>query len=59
MPKRKRVSTETKSFGVSKREGHDSTKFYGRKMYDNAKPRELETEYHENKVPTKYLDTVL
>ncbi len=31
---RKRISTESSSFGVSKREGHDSSKFYKRKLYD-------------------------
>jgi site-specific DNA-methyltransferase (adenine-specific) len=60
MPRRKRVSTETKSFGVSKREGHDSTKFYGRKLYGDAKPQELgAVENRESAVPAKYLDTVL
>lgn len=28
------MPTETYAFGVSKREGHDSTRFYKRKMYD-------------------------
>jgi DNA modification methylase len=30
---RKRVSTETQGFGVSKRESHNSSKFYNRKLY--------------------------
>jgi site-specific DNA-methyltransferase (adenine-specific) len=59
MPERKRISTETKSFGVSKREGHDSTKFYGRKLYGEGKPEELAAEYRENKVPAKCLDAIL
>ena len=32
---RKRAKTSTSSFGVSKREGHDSTVYYGSKMYDD------------------------
>ena len=50
---RKRAKTTTSSFGVSKREGHDSTIYYNSKMYDkllssrevgdhNAFPIELE-----------------
>lgn len=31
---RKRASTATSSFGVSKREGHDSSKYYSGRMYD-------------------------
>ena len=34
---KKRISTEISSFGVSKREGHDSSKFYKRKLYDLVK----------------------
>ncbi|MDW0122231.1 MAG: hypothetical protein QOK81_06390, partial [Nitrososphaeraceae archaeon] len=30
---RKRIPTETQGFGVSKREGHDSSRFYNRKLY--------------------------
>ena len=33
---RKRTPTETQSFGVSKREGHDSSKFYKRKIHNNS-----------------------
>ncbi|HKX81009.1 MAG TPA: site-specific DNA-methyltransferase [Nitrososphaera sp.] len=57
MPKRKRISTETQSFGVSKRESHDSSKFYGRKVY--AAPKQVADEdYIENQVPAEYLDRV-
>ncbi len=31
------MATETSSFGVSKREGHDSSKFYGRKLYGDSR----------------------
>src|ERR671930_213968 len=39
---RKRISTETQGFGVSKREGHDSSRFYSRKLYrqNNTNNRE-------------------
>ena len=30
-----RKRTQTQSFGASKREGHDSTKFYNRKLYNS------------------------
>jgi len=32
---RKRAKTTTSSFGVSKREGHDSSVYYGARMYDD------------------------
>ena len=32
---RKRAKTTTSSFGVSKREGHDSSVYYNSRMYDN------------------------
>ena len=32
---RKRAKTTTSSFGVSKREGHDSSVYYGSRMYDD------------------------
>ena len=31
---RKRASTSTSSFGVSRREGHDSSRYYGSRLYD-------------------------
>ena len=32
---RKRAKTSTSSFGVSKREGHDSSVYYNSRMYDD------------------------
>ena len=32
---RKRAKTTTSAFGVSKREGHDSSVYYGSRMYDD------------------------
>ena len=52
--------TETKSFGVSKRESHDSSKFYGRRMYGELKTStDHVSEYSENSVPSEYLDKVI
>ncbi|HEY8139723.1 MAG TPA: site-specific DNA-methyltransferase, partial [Nitrososphaera sp.] len=53
----KRKGTETQSFGVSKREGHDSSKFYARKIYGaNGKPENVE--YLETPIPPDCLDKV-
>jgi site-specific DNA-methyltransferase (adenine-specific) len=50
--------TETSSFGVSRREGHDSSRFYSRKLYRGSTGISEDT-YEENPVPEKYLDTVI
>jgi site-specific DNA-methyltransferase (adenine-specific) len=49
--------TKTSSFGVSKRESHDSSEFYSRKMYGEAQknPGEL----IERSIPEDILDTVI
>ena len=54
----RRRSTETSSFGVSRREGHDSSKFYGRKLYAGV-GEPAEEDRVENPVPARLLDTVL
>ena len=56
---RKRKSTETSSFGVSKREGHDSSKFYGRRLYANQSDTSSTAHVPENVVPSEYLDRIL
>jgi len=38
-PERTRTGTETSAFGVSKREGHDSSKYYNSRLYENI-PKE-------------------
>ena len=50
---RKRAKTTTSSFGVSKREGHDSSMYYNSRMYDDlvsqrdvGAPQELPEELH-------------
>jgi modification methylase len=59
MPRRKRVTTETRNFGVSRREGHDSSKFYGRKLYGKKDNAPGNSDYSENPVPSEHLDKVL
>lgn len=51
-----RERTKTQSFGVSKREGHDSSKFYKRKLYSNSHYNNLE--YNENIIDPKNIDTI-
>jgi DNA modification methylase len=50
--------TKTSKFGVSKREGHDSTPFYSSRLYKDFKVDEDSIEV-ENTVPTEVLDKVL
>ncbi|MEW6603692.1 MAG: site-specific DNA-methyltransferase, partial [Thermoproteota archaeon] len=52
-----RRKTETSDFGVSKREGHDSSKFYRRRLYENNK--DVDARGVENAVPAEYVDRVL
>jgi DNA modification methylase len=52
-----RKGSKTSSFGVSKRESHDSTAFYNSKLYQNAKIDEASTEV-ESPVPSEVLDRV-
>jgi site-specific DNA-methyltransferase (adenine-specific) len=50
--------TKTSKFGVSKREGHDSTTFYSGKLYQDLKINEDQPEV-ENTIPQDILDKVL
>ena len=54
----RRKTTETSDFGVSRREGHDSTRFYSRKLYDSGKGRSNIGEA-ENTMPKEYIDRIL
>ena len=49
--------TETSAFGVSKRENHNSEKFYSSKLYSSYGTREV-TEYKENSVPVMFLNKI-
>lgn len=53
-----RKNTETSAFGVSKRESHDSSKFYSRKLYGEPKGHAA-LEHGENTVPQECIDRVL
>jgi DNA modification methylase len=53
-----RKKTETSAFGVSKREGHNSSKFYSRKLYGEPKG-DAALESGENAVPQGCIDHVL
>jgi modification methylase len=54
---KERKGSKTSSFGVSKRESHDSTAFYNTKLYENAKIDETIAEL-EVPVPSEVLDRV-
>lgn len=56
--KKSKPKTETSKFGVSKRENHDSTLFYGRKLYQDPNINEKEEE-KETTIPLKILDKIL
>jgi len=51
-------STKTSSFGVSKRESHDSTAFYASKLYKETKIEEKTPEV-ENTISADLLDKVI
>ncbi len=53
-----RVSTKTSKFGVSKREGHDSSLFYNSRLYENFNIDE-KIPYFENPINEAVLDKVL
>ncbi|HIA40498.1 MAG TPA: phosphoglycerate kinase, partial [Candidatus Poseidoniales archaeon] len=54
---RKRASTATSDFGVSKREGHDSSLYYNSKMYDEVR-REHDTG-RSVELPSKVANSVI
>lgn len=56
--KRKKRGTTTSSFGVSKRESHDSKPFYNSKLYQDLKISEKLPEF-ENSVSSEVLDKIL
>jgi len=56
-PVRERKRTRTSSFGVSKREGHDSSAFYARRLYEGS-PKTQSVAYEEHPVPPEVLDRI-
>jgi len=53
-----RGRTRTSRFGVSRREGHDSTPFYSSRLYHNTRLDEERVEY-ENPIPLEVSDNIL
>ena len=53
----RRRGTRTSSFGVSKRESHDASEFYSRRLYPTSKG-EVHSEYRERAIPGDLLDRV-
>lgn len=56
--RRKKRGTKTSSFGVSKRECHDSSLFYSRRLFEGFQIAES-VEYRESKIPEEVIDKVL
>ena len=54
----RKKATETSDFGVSKRESHDSSRFYSRKLYEDRKGEAI-WDSVENAVPPGCIDTVM
>jgi site-specific DNA-methyltransferase (adenine-specific) len=52
-----RKKTETSDFGVSRRESHDASKFYSRKLYGGSKGASAGAA--ENAVPAEFVDKIL
>lgn len=50
--------TETSSFGVSKRENHDSSRFYNSKLYTFRPNESKVTEYRESPMPAEFLNRI-
>lgn len=53
----RRNSSSTSSFGVSKREGHDSSAFYGSNLYSGITLTEIQ-EHNVNPVPDENIDRI-
>jgi len=52
------LATQTSSFGVSKREGHDSSRFYNSKLYNSHESDTKETHDKINSFPLEHLNKV-
>ncbi len=60
MSPKKSTSSNTSSFGVTKREGHDSSKFYASKLYQNLiKPKNVKYLDNSKNIPTDIRNTIL
>ncbi len=57
---KKSKGTNTSSFGVSKRENHDSSIFYDSKLYQNIiKPKSVKYIDNSKEIPKKVLDSII
>ena len=56
---RKRKSTETSAFGTSGREGHDSSKFYSRNLYEGQHQEKKQVARAESQFPQEHLDSII
>ncbi|MFX1563862.1 MAG: DNA-methyltransferase [Promethearchaeota archaeon] len=58
--KRKRLkgSTETTAFGSPGRRGHDSSRFYSSRLYEDMPKETPDVIYIENQIPSKYMDRI-
>jgi site-specific DNA-methyltransferase (adenine-specific) len=54
-----RTHSKTSSFGVSKRESHDSSDFYKRRVYDGIEYSDPLDNIRQSTIPSFYLDTVI
>jgi len=55
--KRRKVGTQTSSFGSPGHINHDSTLFYTSKLYEEL-PKEERVEYIENQIPSEFLERI-
>ena len=56
--KQRQSGTETSSFGTPGRINHDSTKFYGSRLYDGLRNGK-KVRYIENEIPEKNINKIL
>lgn len=56
--RREHAGTETSAFGAPGRISHDSSKFYGSRLYEELTPKKSKAEYLENPLPSGMADTV-
>jgi DNA modification methylase len=57
MPRRPRRGTRTSAFGSPGRVSHDSSAYYGRRLYEGL-PREESVPYRENPLPADVIDRI-
>lgn len=55
----KKSGTSTSSFGMGKRENHDSSLFYSGRMYEGVGEEDTQTPYAENPIPAEHLNAII